>query len=70
MSVYRVKVESYVAVTARTAQDAKARAELSLRRAVLQSYDSELRSEAELWADGWERFSFQAKRAEKVGDDD
>lgn len=55
MNDYRVKVNSWVVVRARNASDAKAKAELSLRRAVAVAYlkdDNHFTIPWELY--GWE----------------
>jgi hypothetical protein len=74
MTRYRVKVESFVCVEARNVEQAKARAELALRKVIRNEYTYELMSEtdgvAPLFAEGWELFGFNAKKAERIADDD
>lgn len=65
MKPYRVKVEAFVVVPARTATDAKARAELALRKAVVVDY---LADQTQRWADAWEGFGFRARGAERYED--
>jgi hypothetical protein len=65
MSRYRVKVESYVVVEASNVGQAKARAELALRKAIREAY-----LESGDFADGWELYGWQAKKAERLGEDD
>lgn len=65
MSTYRVRVDTYVVVEARNVSDAKAKAELALRSAIKTAY-----AEGDTFADGWHLFSWCAKKAEKVTDDD
>lgn len=61
---YRVRVESWVVVEAANVTQAKARAELALRKAVREAY-----LESHDFADGWELYGWQAKKAEAVGRD-
>lgn len=63
---YRVKVESYCVVEARTVIEAKVQAELAHRRVIEESY----RLDAGRWGDGWEHFGWQAKKAERLTDDE
>jgi hypothetical protein len=66
MSRYLVTVTTTVVVEARNVMDAKAKGELAVRAAVKRSY-----REAEgRFGDGWERFGFQAKKAQRLGEDD
>lgn len=65
MTRYRVRVESYVVVEARNVSDAKATAEMALRSAVKTAY-----AEGDAFADGWHLYGWEAKKAEKVGEDD
>ena len=60
MARYRVKVESFVLINARNVEQAKARAELALRKAVREAY-----LESRDFADGWEQYGWLAKKAEK-----
>ena len=62
---YRVRVESYVVVEARNVEQAKARAELALRKAVKIEY-----AEGDTFADGWHLYGWAAKKAEKVAEDE
>lgn len=64
---YRVKVESYVVVEGHNIADAKARAELALRNAVGYVYRSDMDIGL---ADGWELYAWQAKKAERLPDDE
>lgn len=59
---YRVKVETYIVVTAKSNSDAKAKAELAVRQAVADSYRSE---GVAYWGDGWEAYSFRARSSER-----
>ena len=62
---YRVKVETHVVVNARNLQDAKARGEQGVRLAVKASYrDGQYLD----WADGWDGFGFEAKKAARWED--
>ncbi len=63
---YRVRVESFVVVEAANVSQAKARAELKVRQAVRISYSNQ----PDQWGDGWELFGFNAKKAERVPDDE
>jgi hypothetical protein len=66
MHRYRVRVVSYCVVEARNVTDAKARAELAHRRAIEQSY----RTEEGQWGDGWEHYGWEAKKVERLPDDE
>jgi hypothetical protein len=65
MSRYLVTVTTTVVVEARNVMDAKAKGETAIRQIVKASYGSD-----DSFADGWERFGFQAKKAERLGEDD
>jgi hypothetical protein len=66
MSRYRVKVESYVVVEGRNVAEAKAHAELAVRKAIKAAYVGD-----ERFADGWDRFGFLATgKPERLTDDD
>ena len=67
MSTYRVRVESYVVVEARSIGQAKERAEVALRKAVAADYQSG--DDGGRWADGWNYFAFEAKKAERLPND-
>jgi hypothetical protein len=67
---YRVKVQAFVVVPAGSAGAAKAKAEVSLRKAVRESFLTDSGS-LPLWGDEWDGFGFQAVGTpEKVGDDE
>jgi hypothetical protein len=66
MSRYLVTVTTTVVVEARNVMDAKAKGETALRQAVKFSY----REDVGRFGDGWERFGFQAKKSERLTDDD
>ena len=68
MTSYRVRVESYVVVEARNAVQAKAWAELALRKVVSHEYTYE--ELGSLFADGWHLYGWEAKKAVKVTDDE
>ena len=74
MSRYLVKVETLVVVEARNVMDAKAKGETAVRTVVSQEYTyeewSQTHEKPPMFADGWERFRFQAKKAERLSDDD
>lgn len=65
MKPYRVKVETYVLVQARSLMDARAQAELAVRQAVADAYRAD---HGNRLADGWEAYGFRA-RAATVYDD-
>lgn len=65
---YRVKVESYVVVEAENQTRAKAKAEIACRKAVGYWYAQELGPP--YFADGWELFGWQARKAERIEDDE
>jgi hypothetical protein len=66
MSRYLVTVTTTVVVEARNVMDAKAKGETALRKLVKAEYAFE----PSQFADGWERFGFQAKKAQRLGEDD
>jgi len=65
MNRYRVRVMSYVVVEARNAVEAKAKAEVGLRHAVSTAY-----RQTSMFADGWHLYGWEAKKAEKVPEDE
>ena len=68
MSRYRVRVESYVVVEARNGTVAKAKAEIAHRKAIAHWYAHN--QEPPELADGWELYGWQAKKAERVAEDE
>lgn len=62
MTMYRVKVETFVVIRAISNSDAKAKAELAVRQAVADSYRSE---RSPHWADAFEGFGFRARASER-----
>lgn len=71
MSVYRVKLNVWVAVEASNAKSAKAVAENAVRHAVAAAYQDEAEGIRPRFASTWELFGFQAVGTpEKVGDDE
>lgn len=69
MSTYRVRVESYVVVEARSIGQAKERAEVALRKAVAEDYRRMPERLDRRWADDWQLFAFEAKKAERLPND-
>jgi hypothetical protein len=68
VNAYRVKVESYVMVNARNEKDAKAVAEVALRKAVAKDYRE---TTLDHWSEPWEGFGFLATgKPAKVVDDE
>lgn len=65
---YRVTVEATVCVEAANMLVAKMRAETALRQAVKLDYEQDGLRRLPLWADGWEAFTFRARKAERVQD--
>ena len=68
MNRYRVKVESYVVVEAQNQTRAKAKAEIAHRKAIAHWYAHN--QTPPFLADGWELYGWQAKKAERVSDDE
>lgn len=72
MNRYRVCVHSYVVVEADNEKQAKARAELAVRKAVDHAYlTMDVATNRPLFGDGIERFGYVAKgKPERLTDDD
>ena len=66
MSRYLVTVTTTVVVEARNVMDAKAKGETAVRTAVRFAYANQPQN----FGDGWERFGVQAKKAERLSDDE
>lgn len=68
VSAYRVRLEVFVLVDAKSNTDAKAKAELAVRKAVKRAYLDD-----DGFADGFEAFGFRARGSERYesgADDD
>ena len=60
MAAYRVRVEVFVLVDAKSNTDARAKAELAVRKAVKRAYLDD-----DGFADGFEAFGFRARGSER-----